>query len=136
MPLPFGAAENVFGASFTPVGSVTVWMMSRPLVDVGKPENWKMKFVPRLPRVGTGLIVIVGGGGGGGGAVRAGVAGAALVDATVGVGAMDADLAAALPDARGVELDDVVAVSGLTSHAASATAARASVATSFITRPR
>src|SRR5260221_14695558 len=99
MPLPFGAAENVFGASFTPVGRVTVWMMSRPLVDVGKPENWKMKFVPRLPRVGTGLIVIVGGGGGGGGAVRAGVPRAGAVVRTVGGGAMDAGLAAARPAA-------------------------------------
>src|SRR5260221_11755691 len=109
MPLPFGAAENVFGASFTPVGRVTVWMMSRPLVDVGKPENWKMKFVPRLPRVGTGLIVIVGGGGGGGRAVRAGVAGAALVDAAVGLGATAADLAPAPPDSRAAALDAGVA---------------------------
>src|SRR5260221_14297345 len=95
MPLPFGAAENVFGASFTPVGRVTVWMMSRPLVDVGKPENWKMKFVPRLPRVGTGLTVLRGGGGGGGGAGPAGAPGAGLGDATAGRRAVDADLGAA-----------------------------------------
>jgi hypothetical protein len=35
-PVPSGAAENVFGASFTPFGRVTVWTMSRPLVDLEK----------------------------------------------------------------------------------------------------
>lgn len=136
-PLPFGAAEKVLGASFTPVGSVTVWMMSRPFGDVGKPENWKTKFVPRLPRVGIALIVIVGCGGGASGLVGAGGAGAAVVGAAVGVGAIVAERAAvALADARGDELDDLVAASGVTSHAAHATPTSTSTATSFVTRPR
>src|SRR5690242_282526 len=134
MPLPFGAAENVLGASFVPFGMVTVWMMSRPPDDVGKPENWKMKLVPRLPRVGTAWILGAAcGGGGGGGLVGAGGAGAAVVGAAVGVGAIVAERAAdAAADARGDELEEVAAVSGVTSHEAQATPARTSAAMSFI----
>jgi hypothetical protein len=77
------------------------------------------------------------GGGGGGGLVGAGGAGAAVVGAAVGVGAVVADRAALAPaDARGDELDEVVAVSGVTSHAAPIAAATTSVAKSFTTRPR
>ena len=126
-PLPSGAAENVFDASFTPVGRVTVWTMSRPFVDLGKPENWNTKLVPRLPRVGTALIVIDGCGGGGGGLVGAGGTGAAVVAERAAV---------ALADARGAELGEVVAVCGVTSHAAQMPLARTRAAISFGIRPR
>jgi len=90
-----------------------------------------------LPRVGIAWIFGAACGGGGGGFVAAGGAGAAVVGATVGVGATVADRdAAALPDGRGAELGDVVAVSGVTSHAAQAAPPRTRAAMSFGMRPR
>src|SRR5436305_284600 len=65
-----------------PVGSVTVWMMSR---EPGNPLAWNTKLVPREPLAGIALIVGAACGGGGG-AVRTGVAGA-TVGAVVGAGA-------------------------------------------------
>ena len=67
----------------------------------------------------------------------AGGAGAAVVGAAVGVGATLADRAAAVvADTRGEELDDVVAVSGVTSHATHAMPAMTSAAISVRMRPR
>ena len=135
MPVPFGAAEKVFGASFWPFGKVTVWTMSRPFGDVGKPENWNTKFVVRTPRVGIAWIFGAACGGGGGGAVGAGAGGAAVVAAEVGVGATVADrTAVTLAEARGEALEDEVAVSGVTSHAAQTAPARTRATISFGTR--
>ena len=49
-PLPFGLDRNVFGASFAPVGSVTVCTTSTPCAELGNPVYWKTKLVPRTPR--------------------------------------------------------------------------------------
>ena len=134
-PVPSGFARNVLGASFAPVGSVTVWTMSTPDVEVGNPANWSTKVEPRAPRTGTAVIVGAAFGGAGGGGAGAWVTGAG-VGAGLAIGAGVALAAPPIADARGVELDEFAVDSGVTSQAADASAAKASAAIRFRMRPR